>query len=296
METKKKSDEYNEYFNAGYPVADKIYTVTGGTGYIGSKLLEYLSEQEDTQVYAIIRKGSKPKIIKENIIYIQYDGTEESIQHVIYYSDYLIHLGALYTTNIDEKSTEDLIISNIMFSTKLFNIVNRINKNLIITTASTFSFLNENGEYAPTTLYSATKKAVEDIAMFYKDLSIHFLTLPDTYGPGDWRPKIHNILMKNKSWPFIFRSRSDQEIRLMHVEDVIGYLLGSLELTGKGVHIHDIYVEGDLLTLKQLSERITIMDCEFTESAELTKIPKKVRKESVDINYKKKHEWAKFIV
>lgn len=293
---KNKSNEYNEQLVLGYPVAKHIYTVTGGTGYIGSKLLEYLGEQEDTQVYAIIREGSKPRIFKNNIVYINYDGTEESIQDVIYYSDYLIHLGALYTTNIDETSVLDLINSNITFSTLLFNVANRINKDIIITTASTFSFLDENGEYAPTTLYSATKKAVEDIAHYYKDLSIHFLTLPDTYGPGDWRPKIHNILMKNKSWPFIFRSRSDQEIRLMHVEDVIGYLLGSLEITEKGVHIHDIYVEGELLTLKQLSERITIMDCEFTESAELTKIPKQTRKESIDINYKKKHKYAKFIV
>lgn len=258
----------------------KTYTITGGTGYIGSTLLENLSKSKDNLIYAIIRQGSKPKVISDNIVYVEYDGTEKSLERAIMYSDYLIHLGALYTVKIDEKSVNDLITSNITFSTLLFNVANRLNPEIIIASASTFSALDEEGNYSPTSLYAATKKAVEDIAFYYKDLSIHFLTLPDTYGPNDWRPKIHNILAKNEKWPFEFRSQREQEIRMIHVQDIIGHLLSSLEQTGRGVHIHDIYAQGTLITLGELSERITDKECLFNDSAQMIEIPKVARKMS----------------
>lgn len=274
----------------------ETYTITGASGYIGSRTIRHLSELENTKIYAIVRPGSKRRVENENIEYVEYDGTEKSLEDVLAKSNYLIHLGGLYTTNIDENSVVDLINSNILFSTLLFNVANRVNKDLIIATASTFSFLNEYGEYAPATLYAATKKAVEDIAYFYTDLSIHFLTFPDTYGPDDWRPKIHNILARNQDWPFTFKSRGDQEMRLMHVEDIIGHLLSSLELIKKGVHIHDIYNNGILLTLEELSIIITDKECRFSETAELTNIPKNTRKGSTEINYVNKHNSVDIMV
>ncbi|HHT97935.1 MAG TPA: NAD(P)-dependent oxidoreductase [Clostridiales bacterium] len=271
-----------------------VYAVTGGTGYIGSQLVKHLSKSYDNYIYVIARRCSEVRVIKDNIKYVIYDGTEKSLESVLKKSDYLIHLGALYTTNTDENSVNDLIASNITFSTLLFNVANRVNQNLIISSASTFSAINENGVYAPSSLYAATKKAVEDIAHYYSNLSIHFLTFPDTYGPGDWRPKIHNMLINNKSWPFIFRNRENQEIRLLHVEDVIGHLLKSLEQTDKGVHIHDIYSEGVLLTLKELSELITDKKCLFNKNAELTNIPKMARKISKSTGHNNIHNKITF--
>lgn len=268
----------------------KKYTITGVTGYIGSKLLEQLSQDENAIIYAIIRKGSKPKLLKENIYYISYDGTEKSLEYALSTSDYLVHLAALYTTSSEPEQTIDLIQSNILFSTQLFNVANKYNKNLVIASASTFSSLNGEGEYAPATLYAATKRAVEDIAHYYKDLSIHFLTLPDTFGEDDWRPKIHNLLAKNTNWPFEFRSSASQEIRLLHVEDVIGHLLSSLEDTSQGVHIHDIYAEGILLTLERLSKAITSEPCLFNESSNIVEIPHTARNSSEPTGYKNKHK------
>ena len=258
----------------------KVYAVTGATGYIGSKLLEHLERNTKNTIYAIVRESSTPKVISDNIKYVTYDGTEGSLVDPLSKADYLIHLGALYTTATDEKSTIDLINSNILLSTQLFNVANEFNKGLVIASSSTFSSLNEEGKYAPATLYAATKKAVENIAYYYEDLSIHFLTFPDTYGSGDWRPKIHNIVAKNKSWPFEFRSPAEQEMRILHVKDIIGHLLQSIQDSQKGVHIHDIYSEAPLLTLKELSELVTDNECLFSESAELTLLPKFARKES----------------
>lgn len=275
---------------------NSVYTVTGGTGYIGSQLLKELSKDKDALIYAIIRESSKPKVEADNIKYIVFDGTEKSIEEAIKLSDFLIHLAALYDTRTDEDTTRNLIESNVLFSTMLFNIANRVNKDIVISTASTFSALDGDGQYAPTTLYAATKAAVETIAHFYKDLSIHFLTFPDTYGPNDWRNKIHNILGRNENWPFQFKSRAEQEIRIMHVEDVIGHLLSSLEHSTKGVHIHDIYAAAELLTLKDLAKKVTDKECLFNTEAELVRIPQKPRVNAEPIRYRHKHphfNWPK---
>lgn len=272
----------------------KVYTVTGGTGYIGAQLLAHLCKKDENTIYAIVRENSKRLVGAENIIYIEYDGTEASLEGALEKSDYLVHLGALYTTRTDEKSVNDLISSNILFSTLLFNVANRVNPDIVIASASTFSSLDENGEYAPASLYAATKKAVEDIACFYSNLSIHFLTFPDTYGPGDWRPKVHNLVRKNQEWPFQFRSPKHQEIRMLHIEDVIGHLLSSLEDNSKGTHIHDIYAEGTLITLEELSKVLTDKECLFSETASVVELPKRARDNSKKTGYKNKYNRVKF--
>lgn len=271
----------------------KTYTVTGGTGYIGSKLIESLSADSNNKVIGIIRPGSKIKVESENVEYVVFDGSEKSIENSIKDSDYLIHLAALYDTRNTEESTRNLIESNITFSTMLFNIADRVNQNIIISTASTFSSLDGAGNQSPSTLYAATKSAVEMIAKYYTRLSVHFLTFPDTHGPGDWRNKIHNILERNTSWPFKFNSSAEQQIRIMHIDDIIGHLLASLQLKEKGVHIHDIYEDAELLTLRELSELVTMGECLFNESAEIIKIPENARSISTKTGYKSKVKFTK---
>lgn len=275
----------------------KVYTVTGVTGYIGSKLVEHLAE-EGHVVYAIVRESSKlnPLLTEnENVNLVIYNGDEGSLESAIAESDYVIHLGALYTTAQDETSTKNLVASNILFSTQLFNAANNVNKDVVIATASTFSSLDGQGEYSPASLYAATKTSVEIIAKYYKDLSIHFLSFPDTYGPGDWRTKVHNLVLKNEKWPFEFRSSSKQKMRMLHVEDVIGHLLASLEQDEKGVHFHDIYETGTILTLKELSEVLTDKECLFNESAEIVQIPMKAREFSKPTGYEVKHKKVSFL-
>lgn len=272
----------------------KVYTITGGTGYIGAQLIARLCKKDENTIYAIVRETSTKLVGNDNIIYVTYDGTEASIEAALRESDYLIHLGALYTTRTDENSVKDLIHSNVLFSTMLFNLANRVNPDIVIASASTFSELDENGEYAPASLYAATKKAVEEIAKFYTNLSIHFLSLPDTFGPGDWRPKVHNLVRKNTKWPFEFRSPKEQEIRMLHIEDVVGHLLGSLNDSTKGTHFHDIYSEGILLTLEELSKILTDQPCVFSTTAEIVKLPKKARDFSKPTGYKNKYKEVEF--
>lgn len=273
----------------------KVYVVTGATGYIGSQLVKSLVK-EGHFVEVLVREDKDyPEFDDENIAVTIYNQDEGSLEEAIQYSDHVIHLGALYTTASDEQATIDLINSNILFSTQLFNAVRNVSPDTPISIASTFSSLNENGELAPSTLYAATKSAVETIASYYKDLSIHFLAFPDTYGPNDWRPKIHNILMKNNVWPFQFRSSRNQMMRMLHVDDIVGHLISSGLDNSKGVHFHDIYIEGVLISLEDLSKLITDKECLFNDSVEIVKIPEFAREKSVPTGYTNKFNKIQFM-
>lgn len=246
--------------------------VTGATGYIGHKLIEKLLQEGSNYIYAVVREDSNIRIEEnDNLEYVFYDGTEISLVDCISDSESIIHLGALYSTKTDPETTIDLINSNILFSTQIFNVANTYNKNISIVSASTFSQLSETLEYSPATLYAATKKAVEVIAEYYKDLSINFVTLPDTYGPGDWRNKVHNLAMKSPY--FEFRSPKNQEISLLYIEDVLGHLLSISNVKYKGTHFYDIYATGTKLTLEELAPHICKGNYKFLEINDLVLLP-----------------------
>jgi nucleoside-diphosphate-sugar epimerase len=78
-------------------------------------------------------------------------------------------------------------------------------------------------EYAPTDLYAATKEALEDIVAHYSDAKVlrpAFLKLSDTYGPGDTRSTLLNLLVDAMlSGQRIDLTQGDQKLDLIHVRD-----------------------------------------------------------------------------
>lgn len=268
----------------------KTYTITGATGYIGGTLLSQVYNEDDV-FNVIVKKGSDTNsFLGYNNIYVyEYDGTETSLIEPIKNSDYLVHLGAYYTANDSPENILELLNSNVVFSSQLFNVANTHNKDISIVTASTFSSFDNDGSLKPLTFYAATKSAVETIAHYYTDLSIKFLTFPDTYGPYDERPKIHNILLKNEKWPFQFRSSSEQKIAMLHVYDIIGHLLEALEITDKGVHFLDIFKTAPVISLLELSKLITDKECLFNENAKLLPLPNKTNRKTTDSKYENKY-------
>lgn len=268
----------------------KTFLITGGTGYIGGYLTKYLLRKYDNcKIYLLVRSSSNiPKeFYNDKIHIVEYNG-ESSLIEPIKNSNYCIHLAALYTKGVNEEEIDQLIDSNIKLSSHIFNVADKYNNNISIVTASTFSSLDENAELMPQTFYAATKSSVEIIAKYYKGLSIKFLTFPDTYGPNDSRPKIHNILNKNQNWPFTFNSSSKQEMYMMNVEDLVNHIMIALDNNDKGVTIYDTFLSGDLITLGELAEYLGVKDkCIFNESNPVVKLPKISKNKT--IKYTNKH-------
>jgi len=240
------------------------YLVTGGNGYIGSQLVEELLKKGH-EVSVLYRAGSYPHHVKNEILdqvtSYYYDGTAESLDSVVENIDAVFHLAALYNTRDDSDTVNKLVESNIIYSTHLLQKLSERNPQATFVSTSTFSAYDKNGEYHPATVYAATKKAVEVLAASFKVRSV-FLTLPDTYGPNDWRVKVHNLAsntLKNGD-TFSFNSPADQKINLLHVRDVIRGLLKASELAATlelgSTRTYELFHPVNTITLSELAEAL----------------------------------------
>lgn len=238
--------------------------VTGGNGFIGGRLLRQLVSNTRTgNIYAVTRKGSANAHLPESlrISQVVYDGTADSLKEAVADSDYIIHLGALYSTRQDDTTADALIASNISFTVHLLQAAAAVNPDASIVSTSTFSAYDGDYRYAPQSLYAATKKAVEVLAAAYP-LRTSFLRLPDTYGPGDWRAKVHNLLRKavtDREVSFSFQKPQEQVVNLAHVDDVITALIHVAQLrrhTEPGVQVYDLFYPSNDVSLGELAQLI----------------------------------------
>ena len=239
-------------------------TVTGGNGYIGSHLLQEVCKGDRyDEISVVVRPESSNEHLPQDsrIKVYEYNGTAESLRPAVENSDYVIHLGAVYTTAKTDEAVESLLSANIGFSTKLFQAVNSVNPEASIVSASTFSAFDEEYRYAPKSFYAATKAAVEVIAAGFQ-LKVAFVRLPDTYGEGDWRTKVHNLLrdaVVRQDKQFNFQKPDYQVINLAHVEDVCRALLHTARITHEesaGVSFYDLFYPENNITLGEVATAI----------------------------------------
>lgn len=248
------------------------YLITGATGYIGTQMaLKIKSLSEDNEVTALTRKEvSAPHI--DN--YIVYDGTLDSVRQ-INFNDYVavIHLAALFTTKDDLSSQIALLDSNILLSAQLFGTMSEQGSKIPIVSASTFSAYDRNGNYAPHNFYSATKKVIEPLAETY-DINAIFITMSDTYGPNDSRPKVHNLIRDGKITQM--NSKPTQKINLNHTDDITNAFLKAISLNDdnkRKLVVYDILNPANEITLKDLAEYLN-PNVSFLSKQEDTEIPK----------------------
>ena len=174
--------------------------ITGITGYIGSHLARTLLP--DCQVYGLVRQPLNDTYLtpelKKRLILLPYDGRGGSIMAALETScpDVVYHLAACYTTAHDIQTIQRLIDSNLTLGTYLLEAMCAVRcRRLVYTTTVTTH--RAGAEYQPLTLYAATKQAFSDLVEFYTStglLNAAALALSDTYGPGDQRPKVLNLI------------------------------------------------------------------------------------------------------
>lgn len=208
--------------------------VTGGSGYIGRNLIKKLISN-NLEVFTIIRKPVDVNYASyfENVItheFVSYNLLESFIIQQDF--DLVVHLAAAqnYGDGIDDIS--ELISSNVIFGTQILSALSKARYKNFINIGTYWQHYN-NELYNPVNLYAATKQAFQDILKFYveaRDIRIITLKFFDIYGPNDDRNKIlYHILNGFKNNELIKLSNGDQLIDLVHIEDVIGAILMSIE-------------------------------------------------------------------
>jgi nucleoside-diphosphate-sugar epimerase len=107
-------------------------------------------------------------------------------------------------------------------------------------------------------LYAATKQAFEDILQYYRETSgirISTIELFDTYGPGDTRPKLFQLLknLAGREEPLAM-SPGEQLMNLLYIDDVVDAFSIMIDLARDGRLQEDKYCASaaDLLSLRQV--------------------------------------------
>jgi len=199
--------------------------VTGVTGFIGNAVVERLLK-EDHEVYVITRPNTDTSSVPENVHTFIDDGNTQKMQSFFQDTkpDGVLHLASLVLVNHNLDDIETLIVSNILFSTRLLEVSVSSNVKWFINTG-TFWQNYEDEAYNPVNLYAATKQAFEDIAKYYYETQkINFVTikLNDTFGANDTRSKIFNLwgrAVQNKE--ILGMSPGKQIIDISYIDNII---------------------------------------------------------------------------
>ena len=225
--------------------------ITGSTGYIGSHLSQYWSNKGH-EIHHIVRPQSNIKNLQKNYPQEQihtHNGEQACINYILtnIQPDIVIHLASMIIKQHKSQELTQLINSNILFGSQLLEATANNKIRNFINTGTIWQCAN-NQTYNPLNLYAATKQAFEDIVDYYvqhQNINVITLRLSDTYGIGDPRPKIINLLLKlEKSGKTLDMTIGKQLLSLVHIDDVISAYDCVLKEISKSSHktVHRKYL------------------------------------------------------
>ena len=213
----------------------KYIILTGGTGFIGSHILERLLKL-NKKVILLKRSFSDTWRINEfigNENLVLKDVDKENLNDIFnqYNVEGIFHLASIAQRDIDLDIITNMIDTNIAFPTKLLETSANNNVKFFINTGSVYEYklnqppISEKTKIKPFNLYASTKIAFEDILKFYSndyDLNCSTLKLFTPYGPKDNENKIIPYLIINSiKKENIFVKSPDKTLDLIYVEDIV---------------------------------------------------------------------------
>lgn len=236
--------------------------LTGGSGFIGSKILNKLISNNSTS--DVIALTSKQLNDVKCIIYknINDFGLDKD-----YFNDitHIIHAGAFIPKNTFEANDQSKCLTNIEYTKELlsFNFKKLeaiIHLSTVDVYASTHNRICENSKIDPISLYGASKFFNEKLVKYYADERgiKHFnLRIGHVYGPGEEKYKkvlpnaIRNVLLNT---PIELWGDGSDLRSFIFIDDVVETVINALNTTSD---ISDInVVSANSISIKDLLTKI----------------------------------------
>jgi nucleoside-diphosphate-sugar epimerase len=213
----------------------KYILITGGTGFIGSHLLEELLNL-NKKVILLKRSFSNTWRINEfienkNLIQKNIDNINLNDIFQQYDINGIFHLATFAPRLHESKDISNMIDSNINFPTQLLENSIKNDAKFFINTGSFFEYelknspISEKNKIKSFNLYASTKIAFEDILKFYSDnydLMCSTLKLFTPYGPKDNEKKLIPYLIINsiQKRNLLIKSPT-KKLDFIYVKDII---------------------------------------------------------------------------
>lgn len=183
--------------------------VTGASGFVGRHVIPTL-QAAGCEVRTISRSDAD-------------EGPASVVDQVSTFGPQaVIHLATHFLSTHRVEDISELIRANVEFGTVVAEASMAANARLV-NIGSAWQHL-DGADYRPVSLYAASKQALVPILQYYVDaenVTVNTVTLFDTYGPGDLRPKLIPSLMRaaRDATP-LDMSDGEQLIDLTFVDDI----------------------------------------------------------------------------
>ena len=204
----------------------KKILLTGGTGFVGGRILK---ELEKNFKITILIRNKKLKKINKKIKYLYFDNIK-NLSAILKKKNFdtVIHCATYYKKKHSEEDIKKMIDANIHLGIILLENCKKIKFTKFINFTSVWENYN-NIKNNPINLYSALKLSFSKIIEFYKkeykNVKFFNLYLSETFGPQDKRRKLLSVLKDNynKNLTTTITSRN-LNINIININDIVSAL------------------------------------------------------------------------
>jgi nucleoside-diphosphate-sugar epimerase len=202
--------------------------LTGASGFIGARLAQRLVD-DGWEVHLVLRPDSASAALPTpgpRLCLHRHDGSTTGLLNIMRAAapQAVFHLASLFLAQHQPQDVERLVQANLLFSTQLAEAMAQCGVRLLVNTGTSWEHY-EDADYDPVCLYAATKHAFSALLRYYTachGLRVATLKLFDTYGPGDTRPKVLNLLKRlANEGSQLAMSPGGQLIDLVYIDDVL---------------------------------------------------------------------------